>query len=91
MSKTSANECAVINVTAIKKRIEELRKEEVLDEQDDTRIFAKINELKLILSQSTPLIPEIEKAFDAGSERGEHGYGNANDKQEYISNLKIDI
>jgi len=47
--------------------------------------------IKQILFQSTPLIPEIEKAFDVGSERGEFGYGNANDKHDYISNLKLDI
>ena len=51
----------------------------------------EIKILKQILSQSTPLIPEIEKAFDAGSERGEFGYGNANDKQDCISNLKLDL
>jgi len=51
----------------------------------------EIKVLKQILFQSTPLIPEIEKAFDVGSERGEFGYGNANDKHDYISNLKLDI
>lgn len=75
----------IIDKTVIQKRIEELEK--IGSEQ---AWGAKIA-FKEILFQSTPLIPEIERAFDAGSERGEHGYGNANDKQDYISNLKLDI
>ena len=41
-----------------------------------------------ILSQSTPLIPEIEKAYTAGMEFIGEDKGSPN---EYISNLKLDI
>jgi wobble nucleotide-excising tRNase len=90
------NEYIIVNKTAIQKRIEELErqiKESSIEEtgEYDFQCEDKIEELNLVLSQSTPLIPEIDKAFDAGSERCEFGYGNANDKQDYITNLKLDI
>ena len=92
------NEYIIVNKTAIEKRIEELEKEETFYEEDSIRNFAKIQELKQILSQSTLLIPEIEKAFDAGSDYGEDcanssmGVGeDYPNKQDYISNLKLDI
>ena len=52
--------------------------------------------LKQILSQSTPLIPEIEKAFNASkittgmNQRNQFAY-KYKSSQDYISNLKIDI
>ena len=69
----------------------------------------EINLLKQILSQSTPLIPEIEKAFDAAREfdsidgvvdinivlnMPSHDLSDLQEKttkQDYISNLKLDI
>ena len=86
----------IIDAEAIQKRIEELEEEYKSEPayQFNTygdKLIKEIMILKQILSQSTPLIPEIEKSFDAGSERDEYGYGNANDKQDYISNLKLDI
>ena len=61
-------------------------------------IMGKIESLQDFLSQSTPLIPEIEKAFDAGSDYGEDcanssmGVGeDYPNKQNYISNLKLDL
>lgn len=80
----------IIDAEAIQKRIEELQKY-VGSRRPSADEYAKMHIYREILSQSTPLIPEIEKAFDAGSERDEYGYGNANDKQDYISNLKLDI
>ena len=61
----------IVNAEAIQKRIEELEKwsskefyyREGIDEYD----FAK-EELEQVLSQSTPLIPEIEKAMDMARE-----------------------
>ena len=56
--------------------------------------------LKQVLSQSVPLIPEIEKAFDAGidfiSDASDFPMGDAKkkdslSKEDYISNLKLDI
>jgi len=84
------DEYIIISKTAIQKRIEELEKKskeiyyrEGIDEYD----FAKL-ELEEFLSQSTPLIPEIEKAYTAGMEFIGEDKGSPN---EYISNLKLDI
>lgn len=65
-------------------------------------ISAQLAILKSLLSNSIPLIPEIEKAFDAGqyeeyktiSYDGGENYESIlikKEKQEYISNLKLDI
>jgi hypothetical protein len=105
------NEYVIINKTELLKRIEELEESLVVSEANNDSIRAgietfKIEQLEWCLSQSTPLIPEIEKAFDAGYIRGyDVGHGDArtlpleisitkhihNDKQNYISNLKLDI
>ncbi len=84
-------EYIIINKTAIQKRIEELEKnedDEFFDEQRINHLLGQINALQYALSQSTPLIPEIEKAFDEGA-----GYLDitlpVECKKEYISNLKI--
>jgi len=83
----------IIDAEAIQKRIEELEKKskeiyyrEGIDEYD----FAKL-ELEEFLSQSTPLIPEIEKAYDAGKLDEELSKTFDNPKGRYISNLKLDI
>ena len=48
-----------------------------------------------ILSQSTPLMPELEKAFDSGWDAYVHRQFYKRDdylnSEEYILNLKIDI
>lgn len=99
------DEYVIINKTAIQKRIEELEEERQEHEKVPIRMFdsiwaAKTSQaidlLREILSQSTPLIPEIEKAFDAGKEYGFYEAHNANsgdipDNDTYISNLKLDI
>ena len=74
------NEYIIINKTAIQKRIEEL--EGYKDEPEITEL--KI--YKEILSQSTPLIPEIEKAWLDGNTSSTKDY-----KEDYITNLKLDI
>ena len=48
----------------------------------------EIKILKQIISQSTPLIPEIDKAYWAGMQFVGEDKGSPN---EYISNLKLDI
>jgi len=56
----------IINKTTIQKRIEEL-KEDLQNEPNAfiyTSYQTEFDTLQKILSQSTPLIPEIEKAFD---------------------------
>jgi hypothetical protein len=99
------NKYVIINAEAIQKRIEELEKERLLELKDDfydSLYLGEINAYKQILSQSTPLIAEIEKAFDAGqfeeykeiSFDGGENYETVRivkEKQDYISNLKLDI
>lgn len=93
------NEYIIINKTTIQKRIEDWEnKYGNEDVESSSKAFILMKE---ILSQSTPLIPEIEKAFDAGKDYGydlgESNYIGCNrdttifDKQDYISNLKLDI
>lgn len=98
------SEYIIVNKTAIQKRIEEL--------ENDIQYYkanfhnaalhevAKVKlELEQILSQSTPLIPEIEKSWEHGYTRGYNlacceGVNSeclTPDKQDYISNLKLDI
>lgn len=108
------DEYIIINKTAIQKRIEELEKDSIHSEwehnikthnghspQQRERkniVDLELNILTEILSESTPLIPEIEKAFEAGNNYGydsgnmDEGYSlNFKDKKDYISNLKLDI
>ena len=98
------NEYIIVNKTAIQKRIEELESKRGSDECSDPRDYSylcgKIHQLEQVLLFSTPLIPEIEKAFDIGSLKTEQCYNKTNgfvsgiihtDKQDYISNLKLDI
>lgn len=86
-------EYIIVSKKAIEKRIEELE-EEAEGWISDFYNKAQIDCLKQILSQSTPLIPVIEDAFDAAkitykvNDYGTFGYEN---KQDYISNLKLDI
>lgn len=96
------SEYIIVNKTTIQKRIEELEKLYQGSGKPSIQgtIYDKlITELKQILSQSTPLIPEIEKAWEHGYARG---YNLAcceevnsdcltPNKQDYISNLKLDI
>ena len=74
-------EYIIVNKTAIQKRIEEL--EGYKDEPEITEL--KI--YKEILSKSTPLIPEIEKAFGAGCRCEDWIDG----RHDYTSQLKLDI
>ncbi len=90
------NEYIIVNKTTIEKRIEELKK--------DGKImwWLERDTLQQIISQSTPLIPEIEKAFNVGVnsqfEVQEKNLTNKEDIRGYhqkklinISNLKLDI
>lgn len=97
------DEYIIINKTAIQKRIEELKFQREIEPDNHTQSFldGKIKQLKQILSQSTPLIPEIEKAFDEGKGVGIISYQPRwhifdrelynERKQDYISNLKLGI
>lgn len=96
------NEYIIINRTALEKRIENLEKQR--DEysfnpnrtDDYYRYNSIIKVIKEVLSQSTPLIPEIEKAFDKGvcsiqENSSKLKVKMPKAKQDYISNLKLDI
>ena len=104
------SEYIIVNKTAIQKRIEELEIEKQKNPYSayyTQPINIQINTLRRILSQSTPLIPEIEGAFDESRRQhswaGGHLYGNGYNEEEdltdfkykssqdYISNLKLDI
>jgi hypothetical protein len=105
------NEYVIINKTELLKKIKELEESLVVSEANNDSIRAgietfKIEQLEWCLSQSTLLIPEIEKVFNAGYIRGyDVGHGDAQshplaltianhihkDRQNYISNLKLDI
>ena len=94
------NEYRIFNATPIQKRIEELetkRNSEHKKGHDKSalRYENTILELKQILSQSTSLIPEIEKAytkaFSEGIVFGLHTEYKYKTSEDYISNLKLDI
>ena len=82
------NEYIIINKTAIQKRIEEL---EATDTASWEYQLGQINTLKQILSQSTPLISEIERSIDYGIRKSFSSKKHGEIKQDYISNLKLDI
>ena len=96
------NEYVIVNATAIQKRIEALEQVEQELIKSSHRFAVtrgKIDELISLISQSTPLIPEIEKAWEDGRDGTEvvgsfpftsTKYVNKN-LQDYITNLKLDI
>jgi hypothetical protein len=79
----------IINQEALKKRIEELQNIERNSTLKSAARQDVILELKEILSNSIPLQPEIEKAFDAGENLGRINRLGIT-KQDYISQLKLD-
>lgn len=95
------NEYVIISKSAIQKRIEELEEEYKSEpayqfNNYGDKLIKEIMILKQILSQSTPLIPEIEKAFDAskittGMNQRNQFACKYKTSQDYISNLKLDI
>jgi hypothetical protein len=82
-----------------RKRIEELESKIVSNPQnyqsiDAYNIFflAKQNELQKVLSQSTPLVLVVKDALQKGEELSRlFGNNKIEEKQDYISNLKLDI
>jgi hypothetical protein len=92
-------EYIIINKTAIQKRIEELEKEVAFYNEvgashlspNKVKVETELSLLKQILSQSTPLVPEIDKAYDAGIKDKELSQMFDNPKGRYVYNLKLDI
>ncbi len=89
------DEYVIINVTKLKERLEELKSDE--DSKSDISEQEIIEE---IIYNSTPLIPEIKKAFDESRKLKTFNLkdipldvklGYEVEKEEYISNLKLDI
>lgn len=85
------NEYVIVNKTALLKM-----REELIHVSDYQRGQMDLIDA-IVSSQSTPLLPEIEKAFDAGSKSGSQNWDSWTapnielDKQHYVSNLKLDI
>ena len=94
-------EYIIINKASLKKELTNLLKQREVepDNYQQSYLNGKIKQMQWVLSQkSTPLITEIEKAFDAGSENPRIGGSypmfemekeQNNAKQFYILNLKI--
>lgn len=85
-------EYVIINKTAMLKKIAEMDKGLETTEENNF----EIDILYEVLSQSTPLIPEIAKAFDAGNNKAYAWLDDERDrkvptKEQYISNLKLNI
>ena len=53
--------------------------------------YGKIEGIKHVLSQSTPLIPVIDRTYDAGILDKDLSLMFDNPKARYISNLKLEI
>jgi hypothetical protein len=90
------NEYVIINKTEVLKEIESLKESLDVSEKMGDSIRAgietfEIKRLEWCLSRSTPLIPEIEKAYDAGKLHNELSIIFDNPQGRYISNLKLDI
>ena len=84
----------IIDAETIQKRIDELesfcvtaRKVGMVTDAIDR----EIKTLKQILSQSTPLLPEVSKAYDAGMLHKELSQMFDYPKGRYVNNLKLDI
>lgn len=86
------NEYIIINKSQIEKRIEEWETElqecfkapiGKFNSDYVSTLQQAITTAREILSQSTPLIPEIEKVYNYNLNKKEFGW--------YISNLKLDI
>lgn len=83
------DEYIIINKTALQKRIGEVEKSYFKvkgnNDADEHFLDGRRTSLKEILSQSSPLIPEIEKALYT------KGAWYNDEVEDYITNLKLDI
>lgn len=92
------NEYVIINKTEWLKVMEELETKRLKNPYSayyTQPLDVEINTLKQVLSKGVPLIPVVERAFDAG---GAYTLGSHKEftqthpnKQDYITNLKFDI
>jgi hypothetical protein len=87
------DEYIIINKTKLEQRLKELRQQREVESDNYTKSYlnGKITICEAVLSQSIPLIPEIDKAYDAGILDKKLSLSFDNPKGRYISNLKLDI
>lgn len=88
------NEYIIVNKTKVLEEIEELKASlNYIPESYIPKHLAQIYAYEQVLLRSTPLIPEIENAYDKGSHNHHSQYTEEYDnlKQKDISNLKLDI
>ena len=91
------NEYIIVNKTTILETIEELKASlNFIPESYISKHLAQIYAFEQVLLRSIPLIPEIDKAFDASkittgmNQRNQFAYKYKNSK-DYVTNLKLDI
>lgn len=94
------NEYIIVNKSVIQK-IDDLVKEanagKTISSINSQMAESLIRFKEQLLSQSTPLIPEIEKAYNTGTNYGIYLQGGSYDPndnidiEDYISKLKLDI
>ena len=86
------SEYVIINKTDIEKRITELETLFIEEgEYFNSRDSGAHAAYKKTLSQSIPLITEIEKAYEAGKLDKELSLSFDNPKGRFIANLKFDV
>lgn len=94
---SNQDEYIIVNKAQILEKIEELKKwsdKPIVRQQDEIEVreySIELITLKDVLSQSTPLISEIEKAYEAGKLDKELSMSFDNPKGRYFSSLKLDI
>jgi hypothetical protein len=87
------SEYVIINKSNIEQLILDLKKELGVSESQGDKIRASIEHFEIeayknVLSQSLPLIPEIEKAYHAGTQHNQLSLMFDNPLGRYVSNLK---
>lgn len=88
------NEYIIINKTDLLKELNKLekRKDLFLTDEEWHNERGQEKMIKQVVSQSTPLIPEIEKAFESGFNKGFLTDEELESTlEDYISNLKLNI
>lgn len=88
------NKYVIINETEWLKVMEELETKRLKNPYSayyTQPLDVEINTLKQVLSKGVPLIPVVERAFDAGQKHNKLFPFSCENKQDYISNLKLDI
>lgn len=100
MQNTPLSDYAIINTSLIRHKIEDLKSliansNPTQFNDDGLKNFTRqalIDQFEVILSQTTELVPEIKKAFNAAREPyriNDYGTSGYSDSQDYVSQLKI--